>query len=350
VTIGARDDPAFSYDFGQIEAVAHDLGLDTVKAQPSADGLAKAIEQLAARGRSDIAIFLGGHGYAAIGEGQSYTDAKGGVITEPEYRNPTINLKDNGSSAPASITATGLARILGRFPKLTFKVIVDSCHSGRFLDPLAALANVAIVLTSTDARHYAYVGFGDAIAKSLRTWAASPGTTKLAEALREALSSDPMKSWVASAPNDLHPQVSPPRTGPIASRCGTAQSLLFDNWNGDPVAGGGTPPSFGTAGKAYCVVSISTYHWNDGSGAGPGTIALEAGAGAALGPWKASGSSGQNAAPNVNWTATPGSAAKPVVIDGTYTCRGSDPASWSQNAASGGHGFCKVTVEPASAG
>jgi PKD repeat protein len=43
----------------------------------------------------------------------------------------------------------------------------------------------------------------------------------------------------------------------------------------------------------------------------------------------------------VNWQVT-FSTAKPVVLDGTYSCKDSSPATWSQNQASGGKGFCIV--------
>ena len=92
------------------------------------------------------------------------------------------------------------------------------------------------------------------------------------------------------------------------------------------------------------MISISTYHWNDGRGARPGTIALTGADGTELGPWAATGSSGSGVS-NANWTVTPGSASKPVVIDGSYTCDDSDPATWAQNTGTRGHGFCKLTVQ-----
>jgi len=33
-----------------------------------------------------------------------------------------------------------------------------------------------------------------------------------------------------------------------------------------------------------------------------------------------------------------------VILNGTYTCQDSDPASWSQNPQTGGKGFCIVYV------
>jgi PKD repeat protein len=123
--------------------------------------------------------------------------------------------------------------------------------------------------------------------------------------------------------------------------CSGAQLKLFDSSNVFGVENGAKPPAFTTKGKAYCLASITTYHWNNGQGKKPGTIGL---AGTTkVGPLPAKGSSGQGGAPNVNWTVT-FSTAKPVVIDGSYTCTDSDPASWSQNPQSAGKGFCIVYV------
>jgi hypothetical protein len=136
----------------------------------------------------------------------------------------------------------------------------------------------------------------------------------------------------------------------LSYQCTTDPYTLFDNWNTSAVGNNGKPPTFDTAGKPYCLSSISTYHWNFGNGKMPGTISLT-GAEGTLGPWSAVGSVGQatttypNGVPNAGWTAAPGS--QFVVINGKYTCNDSDAGSWSQNEVSGGYGFCRVRVETA---
>ncbi len=134
-------------------------------------------------------------------------------------------------------------------------------------------------------------------------------------------------------------------------KCVGAEFQLFSNWNADIVGRGGTLPTFDTHDKPVCLVSISTYHWNEGRGEAPGLIALFEFSGPVwtdtLGPWKATGSAGQGGAPNVNWTVTLSPSQEPVVLDGTYSCEDSDPGTWSQNAASGGQGFCAVWVTDA---
>src|SRR5207244_3032532 len=108
---------------------------------------------------------------------------------------------------------------------------------------------------------------------------------------------------------------------------------------------GATEPTFSTGGKAYCVTSIQTYHWNGGKGKAPGTLGLKHVSGpagfATVGPFTAVGSAGQNNAPNVNWQANVPTSPTPTVIDGTYKCTDSDPATWSADT-SGGPGYCNV--------
>ena len=137
-----------------------------------------------------------------------------------------------------------------------------------------------------------------------------------------------------------------------AATCSGAQVKLFDNRNGAGVSNGGKPPSFSTNGKEYCLAQLITYHWNNAKGKAPGTIGLTGSTTA--GPFKATGTSGQGGAPNVNWTVNVSTTTKPVVINGTYTCNDSDPKTWSQNPTSGGKGFCIVygvpTISAAAAG
>ena len=136
--------------------------------------------------------------------------------------------------------------------------------------------------------------------------------------------------------------------------CTGSQTTLFDNSNFGGVQNGATPPFFSTY-KAqgidsYCLNSITTYHWNNGQGKAPGTIGLSPLNFAALThpvpPRLATGTSGQGGVKNVNWTVNYGGR-RPTVISGVYACRDSSPATWAQNQASGGHGFCIVHATPA---
>jgi hypothetical protein len=141
--------------------------------------------------------------------------------------------------------------------------------------------------------------------------------------------------------------------GPAVSHytCQSAQIQLFNNWNTGGVLDGGRPPTFSTNGNVYCLASIDTYHWNNGTGATPGSDALMSASAVTLGPFKATGTSATGGpGVSVNWSAGPPPTGQPVLIDGTYTCEDSSPQTWSQNSASAGKGFCKVFVEQAIAG
>ena len=125
---------------------------------------------------------------------------------------------------------------------------------------------------------------------------------------------------------------------------------IFDGFGTGAAVNGATEPTFSTGGHAYCLTAIQTYHWNGGKGQAPGTLGLKHVSGRAgfstVGPFSAVGSAGQNNAPNVNWQANVPTSPNPTVIDGTYACTDSSPATWSANTA-GGPGFCNVYGIPA---
>ncbi|OQX56741.1 MAG: hypothetical protein B5M49_05465 [Thermotoga sp. 4484_232] len=60
-----------------------------------------------------------------------------------------------------SMTAQEFKNMLEEFPNVTFKIIIDACHSGSFVDDLDDLENVAIVLTATDADKSSYGDIDD---------------------------------------------------------------------------------------------------------------------------------------------------------------------------------------------
>lgn len=86
------------------------------------------------------------------------------------------------------------------------------------------------------------------------------------------------------------------------------------------------------------ITSITTYHWNGGRGATPGSIALMSEAGEMFGPWEAVGKPGQGGVPNAYWTVTPDIALQA----GEYDVIDTDVETWSHNKESGGAGFVRV--------
>ncbi len=122
----------------------------------------------------------------------------------------------------------------------------------------------------------------------------------------------------------------------------SAAKPVMDVGNPKAVQNGGTSPEW-TAAQSMKVTEIATYHWNDGKGQTPGTIALAGSDGKTYGPWQTTGLPGQGGVPNATWVAKPNE----VVPPGSYKVVDSDPGSWSQNADSGGQGFTKILASPA---
>jgi hypothetical protein len=135
-----------------------------------------------------------------------------------------------------------------------------------------------------------------------------------------------------------------PEASPPASYECVGEVKQIGNWNGEKAENGGAPPTL-KVGEPSCLVAVATYHWNSGGGQVPGTITLSSKDGA-LGPWRVETSAGQFGAPNVNWVVNL-AAPLPLLRAGDYTCVDSDAATWSQNAKSGGKGFCWIEVKRA---
>ncbi len=110
---------------------------------------------------------------------------------------------------------------------------------------------------------------------------------------------------------------------------------FFDNGNIYAVQNQPTRPTRFTLSRPIHLTKIMTYHWNNGTGADPGTVALRKSSGETLGPFDMEGRPGQGGVPNAYWIAE-GDIELPA---GTYTIIDSDPATWAQNAGSHGAGM-----------
>ena len=126
------------------------------------------------------------------------------------------------------------------------------------------------------------------------------------------------------------------QTSTIAQTTTAAEITLYHNNNIYAVDNNPTNPTIFTLTDSYRITSITTYHWNYGSGtATPGTISLKDSSGNIFGPWNATGSPGQGGVPNAVWTVQP----NVVIGPGTYTIVDSDNATWSQNSDSNNQGM-----------
>lgn len=113
-----------------------------------------------------------------------------------------------------------------------------------------------------------------------------------------------------------------------------AEAQVFNNNNGQQIQNSASSPQFNLQ-VGHKITLIQTYHYNQGRGKAPGTIALKNADGRVYGPWQATQLS------TVYWVVKPGAQVAP----GNYTVIDSDPATWSGNAASRG-GFAIIKGQP----
>jgi tetratricopeptide (TPR) repeat protein len=130
---------------------------------------------------------------------------------------------------------------------------------------------------------------------------------------------------------------------PVAGGGGRA---LFTNTNVGSVSNNPTRATAFTLREPHVITRIQNYHWNNGRGAAPGTIALRGSDGLTYGPWQARGTPGQGGVPNANWECFPGV----TLPAGTFMVIDSNPASWAQNSGSQGSGHTRVEGYPVSGG
>lgn len=107
-------------------------------------------------------------------------------------------------------------------------------------------------------------------------------------------------------------------------------NCIYSNGNAGGVYNNPTSPTTFTLTNTYNVMSISTYHYNSGRGATPGTISLKNSNGNTVGTWTATGRYG-----NFYWDVTPNIKLGP----GTYTVIDSDTSTWAQNSETNNQGM-----------
>jgi len=154
------------------------------------------------------------------------------------------------------------------------------------------------------------------------TPAATPAATPTAPP--EATPTAPPEA-TPTAPPEATPTTTPP----------AAEEEFFSVTSLGGANNGATKPTTFSINKSWLVTKITTYHWNNGSGATPGTIGLRASDGTTYGPWQATGEPGSGGVPNAYWMVRPNI----VIPPGTYTVLDSDPSTWAQNSETGGAGM-----------
>jgi hypothetical protein len=145
VTIGDRTDPHFLKGIAAASQMAQKHGMPSRAARRVAD-LGPAIDALAAANPpcKDVMIYIGAHGFAPPG---SSVPAGQTEKAQVQVKAPA------GGGKPAVDESLGLddiRRIIQKHPQLSFKLVVESCFSGRWTLAMAE-PNLRITLTSSRA-------------------------------------------------------------------------------------------------------------------------------------------------------------------------------------------------------
>ncbi len=114
--------------------------------------------------------------------------------------------------------------------------------------------------------------------------------------------------------------------------------VIFDNSIPAPVESVPLKPTRFTLYDSRTITSITTFHWNGGKGALPGSIALQGKNKRLIGPWQASAIDDGQGLANAYWEVKPN-----IMLEaGTYTVLDSEPGTWSRNPAKGDMGIVRI--------
>jgi hypothetical protein len=137
LTVGERgpDQKNFGADLQKVKDTAGALGIPVYPLPNREDGsapdgkdLPDFAEKLAKKGCKDILIFLAGHG--------------------DEFGNGGVTVAwDEATNTSRKVTPFNLRDTLHFNPKTTFKIVIDSCYSGKFINLLPASFKNLLVLT-----------------------------------------------------------------------------------------------------------------------------------------------------------------------------------------------------------
>ncbi len=149
ITIGLTRDPQFAQDFVGMHAFARRVGIRSFWAQNPRRGgrtygshLRANVRHLVQTERcKDVFIYISGHGF------------------ERGVPAVTSDEKEANGTQPV-VDAITLRRIMRDHPKITFKIKIDACYSGRFLPELRGRKNLLVLETSSaaDEVSWSYLG------------------------------------------------------------------------------------------------------------------------------------------------------------------------------------------------
>ena len=171
-----------------------------------------------------------------------------------------------------------------------------------------------------------------------------PTVTETSEPTQEGISENPQVIPQPTQP----PQ--PPSEGGLSESAQTPilAMLSYNQWtneNEEPVLNNPESPTEVTFEVDVGIISIGTYHWNEGAGVVTvGTIGLKDTNGKTYGPWQATGED-KDGAKNAYWMVSPITGPDNDNLQlpkGVYTVIDSDPQTWSHNEKSKNQGFATV--------
>lgn len=141
ITVGDRGDHLWRGTFTTIEAVAARIGLRLIRAEQPGD-VEDAVKRFRrARPRcTDIAIFIAGHGSRRRGTPGA------GAESDVAETTTSVESSSGGRRGQSPITSRHLRTIFNRNRKATFKLLVSSCYSGRWIDDLEDAPNLRIAV------------------------------------------------------------------------------------------------------------------------------------------------------------------------------------------------------------
>lgn len=116
------------------------------------------------------------------------------------------------------------------------------------------------------------------------------------------------------------------------------EGVLFSNFNDQPVQNSPIALTHFTLAQPAQLTYLETYHWNDGQGAPPGTLALLDRTGRYYGPWPVRTRADQPGQLNTYWYVNLNLELPP----GTYTVLDSDAQTWAYNAGTRSQGMLRV--------
>lgn len=170
-TIGlTREDPGFRHDFPAMDEALIAYGLRGFETKPyrerpggqilDADGadMREAVKALPADCK-DVMLFIDGHGAK---------DGSARILTGYRWRDTgRVDAQGNKlwETTPRWVLATDVAAVLDDNPDRTFKVKVNGCYSGRFIETIRPIThgNLLVIETAANTKEYSWGPLGDSV-------------------------------------------------------------------------------------------------------------------------------------------------------------------------------------------